>query len=55
MVQDHDKAIKEFKDAADSSSNAGVRDYAKNAIPTLEKHLKDAQELQNKMDANEKQ
>jgi putative membrane protein len=54
MVQDHKKAIEVFKDAADTSPNAGVRDYAKNAIPMLERHLKDAQELQNKMDTNEK-
>jgi putative membrane protein len=54
MVQDHKKAIAAFNDAVDTSSNAGVRDYAKNTLPMLEKHLKDAQELQNKMNTNEK-
>jgi putative membrane protein len=54
MVQDHKKAIAAFKDAVDTSSNAGVRDYAKNTLPMLESHLKDAQELQNKMATNEK-
>lgn len=49
-VQDHKKAIEAFKYAVDTSTNAGVRDYAKIALPMLGRHLKDAQELQNKME-----
>jgi putative membrane protein len=54
MVQDHKKAIDAFNYAVDTSTNAGVRDYAENTLPMLERHLKDAQELQSKMDTNEK-
>jgi putative membrane protein len=54
MVQDHKKAIAAFKEAVDTCTNAGVLDYAKNTLPILERHLKDAQELQNKMNTNEK-
>jgi putative membrane protein len=49
MVQDHQKAIEMYKREADSGQNADVRDYAKSVLPTLEKHLKDAENLQGKM------
>jgi putative membrane protein len=54
MVQAHKKAIDAFKYALDTGTNAGVRDCAKNTLPMLERHLKDAQVLQNKMDTNER-
>jgi putative membrane protein len=49
MVTDHQKAINEFRREAASAQNADVRDYAKDVLPTLEKHLKDAQDLQGKL------
>jgi putative membrane protein len=49
MVKDHQKAVDEFRHAAATAQNAEVRDYAKNTLPTLEKHLKDAQDLQSKL------
>ena len=49
MVKDHQKAVDEFRHVAATSQNPDVRDYAKNVLPTLEKHLKDAQELQAKL------
>ncbi len=49
MVKDHQKAVDEFRHVAATAQNADVRDYAKNTLPTLEKHLKDAQDLQSKL------
>jgi putative membrane protein len=49
MVMDHQKAINEFRHEAATAQNADVRDYAKDVLPTLEKHLKDAQDLQGKL------
>jgi len=51
MVTDHQKAVDAFRHAAATAQNADVRDYAKSVLPTLEKHLKDAQDLQHKIDA----
>jgi putative membrane protein len=48
MVTDHQKAVDEFRHVAATAQNADVRDYAKSVLPTLEKHLKDAQDLQSK-------
>jgi putative membrane protein len=49
MVKDHQKAVDTFRHEAASAQNADVRDYAKKVLPTLEKHLKDAQDLQQKL------
>lgn len=49
MVADHEKAVDTFRHEAATAQNPDVRDYAKNVLPTLEKHLKDAQELQGKL------
>ena len=49
MVQGHQKAIDLFRHEAATGQNNDVRDYAKNTLPTLEKHLKNAQDLQSKM------
>ena len=49
MVTNHQKAINEFRHQAATAQNADVRDYAKSVLPTLEKHLKDAEDLQSKL------
>jgi putative membrane protein len=49
MVEDHQKAIDKFRHEAATAQNADVRDYADKVLPTLEKHLKDAQDLQGKL------
>jgi putative membrane protein len=43
MVQDHKKDIKEYEKEAKMSDAAGS--YAKEALPTLHKHLESAQNL----------
>jgi putative membrane protein len=44
MVKDHRKDIAEYKKEARSKDAAG--EYAQDALPTLEKHLDEAQKLQ---------
>lgn len=52
MVEDHQKAVDTFRREQNSAQNPDVRDYAKNVLPTLETHLKDAQEIQSKLGTN---
>lgn len=44
MVSDHQKDIKEYQKA--SGKNDAVGEYAKKTLPTLQKHLQEAQQLQ---------
>jgi putative membrane protein len=44
MIADHKKDIKEYKAEAKESDAAGQ--YAKDSLPTLEKHLQTAQSLE---------
>ena len=45
MVSGHQKAIAQYKKAADSLQNADLKSYATQALPILEKHLQGAQDL----------
>jgi putative membrane protein len=47
VVEDHQKAIASFRKEAESGQNAALRYYAQNLLPMLEKHLREAQDLQN--------
>ena len=49
MVQDHEKAVATFQQQARSAEDSNVRQYASNFLPTLESHLKRAQELQTQL------
>jgi len=49
MVQDHQKAVSNFQREESAAQNPDVRNYAKDVRPTLEKHLKDAQDIQSKL------
>ncbi|HLH30305.1 MAG TPA: DUF4142 domain-containing protein [Terriglobia bacterium] len=49
MVEDHQKAIDLFQKEANTAQNSDVRDYAKDVLPTLQKHLKDAKNLLSKI------
>jgi putative membrane protein len=49
MVQDHEKAIVIFQQEASSAEDGYVRHCAINLLPTLDYHLKKAQELQPRM------
>ena len=45
MVQGHQKAIAEYKREAENGTNPDIKSYANQALPTLEKHLKEAEGL----------
>jgi putative membrane protein len=45
MVEDHDKAVKLFRDAAQSVDNPILRDFAKNTLPVIQRHQAMAQGL----------
>ena len=49
MVADHQKAVDAFRHEAATAQNPDVRDYANKVLPTLEKHLKEARDLQGKL------
>jgi putative membrane protein len=49
MVQDHEKAVAKFQKEETSAKSQSVRDYAKQVLPVLEKHLKKARELQSQL------
>jgi putative membrane protein len=44
MVKDHVKDVKEFQKQADKAKDADVKNFAANTLPTLQEHLKMAQE-----------
>jgi putative membrane protein len=52
MIENLQKAVDRYQREQNSAQNPDVRDYAKNMLPTLQKHLKDAQDLQSKLVTN---
>lgn len=44
-IQDHEKAIAAFKREADKGENPQIKSYAQQTLPTLEKHLHQAESL----------
>jgi putative membrane protein len=46
MVKDHKKDIASFKKEADSGMNPEIKQFASKTLPTLEEHLKMAEEMQ---------
>jgi putative membrane protein len=45
MVSDHTKDISEFERAASQATNADIKQFASEALPTLRDHLKMAREI----------
>jgi len=46
MVEDHQKAVSEFRQEKDMAQDKDVKSYADHVLPVLEKHMQKAQELQ---------
>ena len=46
MVEDHQKAVKEFQRHAKSASNPALKQFAASTLPTLQEHLTEAKRLQ---------
>jgi len=51
MVNDHEKAVSKFRCEQTAAQDESVRQYAKDVLPVLEKHLKKAKELQRQFSA----
>jgi putative membrane protein len=51
MIADHVKDISEFQRAANQASNADIRQFASEALPVLQEHLKLAREIAGKLGA----
>jgi putative membrane protein len=47
MVRDHEKDVKEFQREAKKASDADVQSFADKTLPTLQEHLKMAQDVDN--------
>ncbi len=46
MVNDHRKDIDDFQQEANGGQNQPIKNFAEQTLPTLQKHLKDAREMQ---------
>src|SRR5262252_333260 len=51
MVQDHQKAISKFQQEETTAQDESLRNYVKQVLPMLQKHLEKAQELQAKLNS----
>ncbi|HTU36100.1 MAG TPA: DUF4142 domain-containing protein [Candidatus Acidoferrum sp.] len=51
MVNDHVKAVAEFKEEAENGSNTQIKDYAQKSVPVLETHLRLARNMQSSVNA----
>ena len=49
MVQDHTKAVQKFQKEASSASAQSVKQFASTTVPTLEEHLKEAKNIESKV------
>lgn len=48
MVQDHKKDVSEFQKQANSGSESNLKEFAQSTLPTLQEHLRMAQEISSK-------
>lgn len=54
MVQDHQKDVAEFRREANNGKNPDIKNFAAQTLPTLEEHLKLAQQMQQSVAGNAK-
>lgn len=54
MVKDHKKAVKDFEKESKKAKDADVKNWASNTLPTLEEHLRMAQQTQNEVKGKKK-
>ena len=52
MVKDHEKDITEFKQEASSAQNPSLKQFAQQALPTLESHLQEARQMEQSVSRN---
>jgi len=53
MVTDHQKDISEFEKEARSGKDADLKNFASKTLPTLQEHLKMAQDMEKSVNSNE--
>ena len=51
MVQDHQKDVQAFQDASQNVQDKDLKQWATKTLPTLQKHLKKAQQIDSKMNS----
>lgn len=49
MVKDHQKDVKDFQDATQNLQDNDVKQWAENTLPTLQRHLKRAEQVDSKL------
>ena len=49
MLQGHDKAIAEFENEIEHEQDPAIRAYAEKALPTIQDHIRIAEDLAGKM------
>ena len=52
MVSDHKQVIRDFQKEAESGDDADVKNFAAKTLPTLQEHLRLAQDAENKLSAS---
>ncbi|HLO76986.1 MAG TPA: DUF4142 domain-containing protein [Magnetospirillum sp.] len=55
MIDDHKKDIGEFRKQADKGDNADLKSLAQQTLPTLEQHLRLAEDTQSRLSAQQSQ
>lgn len=55
MVKDHKKDVKEFQKASEKVADADLKGFASSTLPTLQDHLKMAEDLEQTVKAEKKQ
>ncbi|MCR6631057.1 MAG: DUF4142 domain-containing protein [Magnetospirillum sp.] len=55
MVEDHRKDVKEFRKQAEDGQNAELKSFAQQTVPTLEQHLRLAEDTQAKLHGEQAQ
>jgi putative membrane protein len=51
MVQDHQKDVQEFQQATNTLKDQDIKKWATNTLPTLQKHLAKAQQVDSKVNS----
>lgn len=52
MVKDHQKDVKDFQDATQTLQDSDVKQWAENTLPTLQRHLKRAEQVDSKLNGD---
>ena len=51
QTSEHEKLVKAFQNEAEHGANPDIKDYASKALPTIERHLHDVENLRKQLAA----